>query len=326
MQTSKNKAVVITGGAGFIGSYVNKLLNQEGYRTIVIDNLSRGFRETIRYGHFIEGDCGNGNLLDQIFKQYEIDTVIHFAAFIDVGESVINPTKYYNNNVSQSLSLLEKMVQYKIPHFLFSSTAAIYGHPKKIPLTEQHPCEPINPYGESKWMVEKIAADISRAYGLKCCFLRYFNAAGGDPDGEIKNHQTKPNNLIPIVLRCLKNQTPLTVFGGDYKTADGTCVRDYIHLHDLAIAHLLAMEQLNNSSSSPLIYNLGTGKGFSVLEIINAAEKATGIKLNYQIGERRPGDPPILIADSQKAQKELDWKAQLSDPMTIIRDAWKTLL
>lgn len=319
------KTVLVVGGAGYIGSHVNKLLDEAGYQTIVFDNLSTGSRKTVTRGTFIEGDIANSELLDEVFKAHKIDAVMHFAAFTDVGESVINPLKYYHNNVCHTLNLLNAMRRNDVKTIIFSSTAAIFGLPKSDKITELHPQQPINPYGESKLMVEQILKDMEEAYGIRSCCLRYFNAAGGDPEGEVKNFKKKESNLIPVILRSLKKgDHSMTIFGTDYPTPDGTCIRDYIHILDLGQAHIKAMEQLFNGESS-CCYNLGNGQGFSVKEVINAAEKVTKIPVNAVHGKRRPGDPPILLADSQKAFKELGWKPQFPELEEMISHAWKAL-
>jgi UDP-glucose 4-epimerase len=317
------QTVLVAGGAGFIGSYVVKRLNQAGYQTVTLDNLSRGKRQAVCYGQFIEGDIGNIETLNQIFNYYQIDAVMHFAAFIDVGESVENPSKYYFNNVVNTLTLLNSMLKHRIKTFIFSSSAAIFGVPLYEGILEDHPCFPINPYGETKWMVEKILRDFDLAYGLKSCCLRYFNAAGGDPDREIKNYQIQVTNLIPLALRKLEMDQPLTIFGTDYSTPDGTCIRDYIHIADLATAHLVAMEKLLAGASSSY-YNLGNGQGYSVREVVQAIEKVTGKKLVTIEGARRPGDPPILLANAHKAAQELGWHPRYTALETMIEHAWKT--
>jgi UDP-glucose 4-epimerase len=321
----KKNCILVTGGAGFIGSQVNKQLHQAGYSTVILDNLSCGNRGSVTKGHFIQGDIGDGLLLKKIFCDFPIDIVMHFAAFHDVGESVKYPLKYYDNNVAKSIKLLESMIENNVKKMIFSSSAAIFGYPLEIPLKESHPTQPINPYGCSKLMVEKILQDLDRAYGLKFCSLRYFNAAGGDPDGEIKNYKMRDSNLIPLALRSLtESKRSLTVFGTDYPTQDGTCVRDYIHIYDLAEAHIAAMQQLlaGNPSSQ---YNLGNGQGFSVREVLHTIENVTGKSLDIIVGERRPGDAPVLIADSSKAHRELHWKPKFPDLPTIIEHAWKAI-
>ena len=316
------KFILIVGGAGFIGSHVNKMLHRAGYETIVLDNLSCGHREAVRYGIFIEGDLADTALLNHIFESYSIEAVMHFAAFIDVGESVINPAKYYLNNVVHTLNLLTAMQRYEVKNFIFSSTAAIFGYPLEPLIKEDHPCKPINPYGETKWIIEKMVRDFEAAYGLKFCCLRYFNAAGGDPEVEIKNHQIQTSNLIPRILLSLKKSDSIvTIYGNDYSTPDGTCIRDYIHIEDLGTAHILAMEQLLVGSSSKC-YNLGNGQGFSVKEVIHAVESVLSRKVQVVEGERRLGDPPILLADPTKATHELNWHPRYSLE-EMIEHAWR---
>lgn len=317
------KKVLVLGGAGFIGSYVNKLLDESGYQTIVLDNLSRGHQKMATRGLFVKGDLGNKDDLKEIFNQHQIDAVMHFAAHIDVGESVLNPAAYYENNVVNTLRMIETLVEFKINCLIFSSSAAVYGIPQADIIKEDHPCLPINPYGKTKLMVENILEDFDRAYGLKYSCLRYFNAAGGDPQGEIKNFKTKEGNLIPLIVRNVKSGTPLTIYGTDYDTPDGTCIRDYIHIHDLATAHINAMEQLWKRRQSS-IYNLGSQKGYSVKEVINATEKVVGKKVNVVEGKRREGDPAVLIANADKAKRDLGWQTQFSlDAM--IEHAWKSI-
>ena len=318
---SDKPMILVVGGAGFIGSHVNKMLHQTGYQTVVLDNLSRGHRETISQGYFVEGDLGDQHILDHIFSHYPIQAVMHFAAFIDVGESVAHPSKYYHNNVTNTLNLLMAMVQHDVKTFIFSSTAAIFGNPLDSLISESHPCSPINPYGETKWIVEKMLRDFEHAYGLKSCCLRYFNAAGGDPEKKIKNRQLHTHNLIPRILLSLKKKEgSLTVYGTDYPTSDGTCIRDYIHIEDLGHAHIAAMQQLFEGAPSAS-YNLGNGKGYSVKEVIQAVEKVLGKRVHVIEGPRRPGDPPILLADPRKAMTHLKWKPRYAlDEM--IEHAW----
>ena len=319
-----SKNILIAGGAGFIGSYINKMLSKAGYNTFVLDNLSRGNRETVKYGTFIKGDIGNKDDLDAIFQHHDINAVMHFAAYISVPESVENPMIYYHNNVIKTTTLLNTMLEYDIKNFIFSSSAAIFGIPKKCPISEDYPCFPINPYGETKLIVEKIVRDYSHAYNLKASCLRYFNAAGGDPEGEIVNKHTFSTNLIPAVIKNLLNkQKSITIFGTDYDTHDGTCIRDYIHIHDLATAHLLALEKLLSGGHSEN-YNLGNGKGFTVREVIESIERITQQKVSYIEGARRDGDPPMLLADSQKAIRELGWKQHYPNIDDIVKHAWNT--
>lgn len=317
--------ILIVGGAGYIGSHVNKMLDEAGYNTIVLDNLSTGNKDSATRGKFIEGDMANTELLDEIFTAHPIKAVMHFAAFIDVGESVLSPLKYYHNNVANTLNLLNAMQKHAVNIFIFSSTAAIFGIPQEELIKENHPTHPINPYGSSKLMVERILQDADNAYGIKSSCLRYFNAAGGDPGGEVKNYKKKETNLIPIILKSLKyGNGEITINGSDYPTPDGTCIRDYIHICDLGAAHIAAMEQLINGGPSSQ-YNLGNGRGFSVREVIDAAEKVTGISPKITIGPRRIGDPPTLLADSQKARKMLKWKPLFPDLETMIEHAWNSL-
>lgn len=319
----KKKCVLVTGGAGFIGSVVNKMLHKRGFETVVLDNLSASAPPAIAYGAFIKGDIGDAALLDALFEKYAIDAVMHFAAFIDVGESVKDPAKYYDNNVSGTLQLLKSMLKHSVKTLIFSSSAAIFGNPTAPRIDETHPCHPINPYGETKWMVERILRDFSAAYGLKYCSLRYFNAAGGDPEGEIKYYPPSPSNLIPRILLTLKKQesNSIEIFGVDYPTHDGTCIRDYIHVEDLGQAHISALEQLLQGAPSNA-YNLGCGTGYSVKEVIKAAEETLKRKVNVIVGERRPGDPAVLLADSSRALRELQWQPRYS-VHDMIAHAWE---
>lgn len=317
----QNKKILITGGAGFIGSLVNKMLDNAGYQTVVIDNLSSGHRDAVVRGEFVEGDIGSRADLENIFENHQIDAVMHFAASIDVGESVHNPEKYFRNNVTNSLTLLNTMLDYSIHTLVFSSTAAVYGTPIEVPISEDHSLNPINPYGESKLMLEKILHDFDEAYGLKYCSLRYFNAAGGDPDGEIPNRKSSEHNLIPRALRSLlPGGEKLSVYGSDYHTPDGTCIRDYIHLFDLGTAHILAMKKLLAGGESR-IYNLGNGNGFTVKQVIEAAGKVVGHEIPYEIVGRREGDPEVLVADARKAKEELGWEPKYPDLESMVRDA-----
>lgn len=320
----QQKCVLVVGGAGYIGSHINKMLQRAGYKTVILDNLSRGSREAILNGNFIEGDMGDSALLDDIFTRYHIDAVMHFAALKDVGESMSEPLKYYHNNISASLILLEAMRRHNVNTFIFSSSAAIFGTPQSDFVTEDHPCYPVNPYGQSKLMLETILKDLDRAYGLRFCALRYFNVAGGDPEGILKNYQTKETNLIPVVLRSLQNHGVVSIFGTDLPTPDKTCIRDYIHLEDLGSAHIAAMERIFEGASSNF-YNLGNGRGFSVREVIAAAERVTGLKVNVIETGRRPGDPAIVVASSEKATRELGWQPRYHTLEVMIEHAWKAM-
>ena len=318
------KYVLVVGGAGYIGSQVNKKLNQSGFQTIVIDNLSRGNENVIMDGKLIVGNLFDAALLDEIFNTYHIEAVMHFAAFKDVGESVREPLKYYQNNVAATLGLLETMLRHNVKVFVFSSSAAIFGTQQCNFVTEDHPYHPLNPYGRTKLMVETLLKDFDYAYGLKYCSLRYFNAAGGDPEGIIPLDPSKESNLIPVILRSLKEpQGFIKIFGIDHPTPDGTCVRDYIHIEDLARAHVSGIEKLINGGKSEC-YNLGTGKGYSVLEVIRAVEKVTCKKVNAIHADRREGDPAILVASYEKAKKELGWEPVYSLE-EMIQHAWNAM-
>ena len=315
--------ILVVGGAGYIGSHMCKYLAQNNHTPIVLDNLIYGHREAVKWGPFIEGTMENKDILDSIFSEYEIEAVMHFAAFAYVGESVTEPGKYYNNNVVATISLLEEMRKHNIMKFIFSSTCATYGEPVEIPITESHQQKPINPYGRSKLMVEQILDDYQNAYGLNSISLRYFNAAGADPDGEIGEDHDPETHLIPLILQtAIGKRDEIAVFGNDYPTEDGTCIRDYIHVTDLSQAHLLALEKLMNNSPGGK-YNLGNGDGVSVRKVIDAAREITGKKIPSRIAERRPGDPATLIGSSEKAIKELGWKPKFADLNYILETAWR---
>ena len=317
------KNILIVGGAGYIGSYMCKYLANNGYNPIVLDNLVYGHREAVRWGPFIEGSMADSKLLKQIFSKYQIVAVMHFAAFCYVGESVTLPAKYYRNNVADTINLLEVMVEKNVSSFIFSSSCATYGEPVEIPITEEHPQNPINPYGRTKLMVEQILDDFRSAYGLESVSLRYFNAAGADPDGELGEDHRPETHLIPLVLQtALGQRKAINIFGGNYPTKDGTCIRDYIHIVDLAEAHFLALKRLMNGLPGGK-YNLGNGDGYSVGEVIETARKITGKTIPINIVDRRPGDPAVLVGSSKKAAGELGWKPRFPDLYTIIETAWK---
>lgn len=317
------KNILVVGGAGYIGSYMCKYLAKNGYHPIVLDNLVYGHRLAVKWGPFIEGSMADAKLLDRIFTEYPVAAVMHFAAFCYVGESVEDPGKYYQNNVAATITLLEAMLENNIHHFIFSSSCAVYGEPVEIPITEQHPYNPINPYGRSKLMVEKILEDFRAAYGLEYVALRYFNAAGADPEGEIGEEHDPETHLIPLVLKtALGQRETINIFGNDYATKDGTCIRDYIHIDDLAQAHLLALDRLLNGLPGGK-YNLGNGNGYSVKEVIAVARDITSKQIPAKIVERRPGDPAVLIGSSEKAFKELGWKPQFADLNAIVATAWQ---
>ncbi|OPY23344.1 MAG: UDP-galactose-4-epimerase [Methanobacterium sp. PtaU1.Bin242] len=315
--------ILIVGGAGYIGSHVNKQLNLQGYETVVFDNLNYGHEDFVKWGIFERGDLGKIDDIRGVFKKYPIEGVMHFAAFTYVGESVEDPQKYYLNNLRNTLNLLQVMLEEDIKYFVFSSTCATYGNPKEIPITENHPQNPISPYGKGKYMVEQILADYSKAYDLNYVSLRYFNAAGADPEAEIGELHQPETHLIPLILdAAMGRRENIQIFGTDYPTHDGTCIRDYIHVLDLADAHIKALKYLQNKNRSE-VFNLGNGHGFSVREVIETAEKVTGKKIPVKEVERRHGDPPVLVGSSQKAEKILDWHPQYQDLSLIIETAWR---
>jgi len=312
--------ILVTGGAGYIGSHVVKELLRQGHQPIVFDNLQTGHRKTTKDALFIEGDLSDQKKLKETFQAYQIDTVIHFAADSLVGESVQNPLKYFNNNVKNSLNLFEIMEEFKVKKIVFSSSAAVYGEPKEIPIPENHPCVPTNPYGETKWIFEKILEAFHVAGKIDYISLRYFNAAGADPEGELGEDHSPETHLIPLVIQAALNGTPVPVYGTDYNTPDGTCIRDYIHVTDLANAHILALRKLEQENISG-IYNLGNGNGYSVREVIETVKKVTGRKIAAVDSPRRPGDPARLVASSDKIKKELGWIPKYSDLETIVETA-----
>ena len=325
-EKTTDKTILVVGGAGYIGSYVNEMLYKAGYQTIVLDNLSTGCVESILHGIFIEGDIADRDLLDWIFKNYSIDAVMHFAALKNVGESVKDPLKYYKNNVVYTLNLIEIMIKHHVNVFIFSSSASVFGLPSEGYVTENCETNPINPYGQTKLIVEKVLQDLGRAYGLRYSILRYFNAAGGDPEGKIKNHLKYEKNLIPIVLNSLLDPNgEVEIFGTDYDTPDGTCLRDYIHIHDLGSAHILAMEQLFQGNMLSSCYNLGNEKAISVQEVIAAVERVTGRKVNIKVAPRRVGDPAQLIASAEKAKLELGWIPKYVYFDEMVEHAWIAL-
>jgi len=314
--------ILVVGGAGYIGSHMVKRLGQLGCAVTVLDNLSSGHRDAVTHGRFVHGDLGDRAMLDELFRQGRFDAVMHFASFIQVGESVQEPARYYRNNVVNTLNLLEAMRMFGVERFIFSSTAATFGEPQYSPIDEQHPQRPINPYGQSKLMVEQMLADFDRAYGLKSVCLRYFNAAGADPEGELGERHDPETHLIPLVLQAASGRRPyISVFGRDYDTPDGTCVRDYIHIVDLCEAHWLALNTLVNGAPSAA-YNLGNGPGFSVQEVIDTATRVTGQAIKVVDSPRRAGDPARLVADATLARERLGWQPKYADLATIIQHAW----
>ncbi len=316
--------VLVVGGAGYIGSHAVSLLKNQGHNAIIYDDFSKGHKEVgqILSVKIVEGDLGDKAKLKEIFISEKIDVVMHFAAFIEVGESVVDPAKYYENNVAKVLKLLDAMVESNVLKFIFSSTAATFGEPIMEKINEEHPQNPINPYGQSKLMVEKILKDYEKAYGMKSVVFRYFNACGSDMNGIIGESHDPESHLIPLILQAASGRRDsIKVFGTDYATQDGTCIRDYVHVYDLAQAHILGMDKMIKDNQS-FNYNLGSGSGYSVKEITDNVKKVTGKDFKVEYVERRAGDPGILIADSTKAEKELDWKPQYSLEQIVI-SAWK---
>jgi UDP-glucose-4-epimerase GalE len=312
----------VTGGAGYIGAHTVRLLLKDGYEVTVVDNLSRGHRHNVDPALLVEADLSDTDALKRLMKERQFDAVIHFAAFIAVGESTKAPELYFANNTCGSLSLLTAMIESGVRRLVFSSTAAVYGLPERVPITEDTPYAAINPYGDSKVMVEKMLAWFDQLHSLRSVCLRYFNAAGADPGGGIGEEHDPETHLIPLILRAIKTGKPVTVFGQDYDTPDGTCIRDYIHVNDLAQAHLLAVESLMAGGPSAA-FNVGTGKGHSVMEVIHACEAVTGKRVPYQTGARREGDPALLVANSDKLQGVLGWRPQFADLRTIVETAWQ---
>jgi UDP-glucose 4-epimerase len=323
---STKSTILVTGGAGYIGSHAVLALQQAGYTVIILDNLVYGHRdiaEGVLNAPLIVGDTTDRLLLDQLFTEHPIAAVMHFAAYAYVGESVQNPAKYYHNNVVGTLILLEAMEAAGIKNLVFSSTCATYGVPHHIPIAEDHPQAPINPYGMSKLMVEQMLADFSTAYGLCSVSFRYFNAAGADPQGRLGEDHNPETHLIPLtLLTALGKRESISVFGTDYDTPDGTCIRDYIHVTDLAIAHVLGLEYLLNGGATA-VFNLGNGNGFSVQAVIDTAQQVTGREIQAVACDRRPGDPPALVGSSDKARSVLRWQPQYPELEAIITHAWQ---
>ncbi len=315
--------VFITGGAGYIGSHVVKALGEKGYEILVYDNLSTGHKEAVLYGKLVKGDLADKEFLKKTLQEFKPDAVMHFAASIEVAESVKNPLKYYRNNTANTFNLLEAMQELGINKFIFSSTAAVYGNPEKIPVKENAPINPINPYGQSKAFVEKILKDLSEANkDFNYVSLRYFNVAGADPEGRIGQSYQNATHLITRALKTAKGEyEKLYIFGTDYPTPDGTCIRDFIHVDDLADAHILALEYLNQGGKSD-IFNCGYGHGYSVKEVVETAKKVTGIDFPVEETGRREGDPAVLVADSTKLKETLGWKPRYDNLEFIIKTAW----
>lgn len=314
--------ILVAGGAGYIGSHTAKELFRQGFEAVIFDNFSSGRKELVCGSEVIEGDLMDKSSLNRLFRTKDIGGVLHFASLIQVGESYVNPQKYYTHNCISSLNLLEAMLEAGVKRFIFSSSAAVYGVPEKIPILESHPLRPFNPYGQTKYFVEKVLQDYDQAYGLKFISLRYFNAAGADLEGELGEMHDPETHLIPnILLSLLNKKKNFNIFGTDFPTPDGTAKRDYIHVADLADAHVLALKKLFTSPESDF-FNLGTNQGFSVLEVIRKVEEVTGLKVLYEKKPRRKGDVPELLASKDKAEKILGWKPSRSSLETIIETAW----
>jgi UDP-glucose 4-epimerase len=315
--------ILVTGGAGYIGSHMTDLLLKHGHQPLVFDNLQTGFRDAVLDAKLVVGDLADEKALAALFAKEQFDAVMHFAAFIQVGESVSNPALYYQNNVVNTLNLLVAMLEHDVKNFIFSSSAAVYGEPKYTPIDEEHPKNPLNPYGYTKFMVEQVLQDYTQAYNLRSISLRYFNAAGADPDGRLGERHNPESHLIPLVLQAASGRrNAISVYGEDYPTKDGTCIRDYIHIVDLCQAHLLALNKLLNGGATSA-YNLGNGNGFSILEVIETAKAITNKPIKTIKAERRAGDPAVLVADAAKAKKELGWQPKFSELSTIIEHAWR---
>jgi UDP-glucose 4-epimerase len=315
--------IFITGGAGYIGSHTVKMLGEKGYDCITFDNLSRGHREMVTSGKFIEGDLSDRSLLSEIFRQYTVDAVLHFAADSLVGESEENPRRYYLNNVAKGICLLDAMLEAGVKKIVFSSSAAVYGQPLRVPIDEDHPAAPVNVYGQTKLIMENILWKYNDTYGLRFASLRYFNAAGADPDGFIGEDHDPETHLVPLILdAAMGKREAITIFGTDYDTPDGTCIRDYIHVTDLADAHILALGHLNDGGRSG-IYNLGNGQGFSVRDVVEKARRITGRTIPVREGKRRPGDPASLVASSGKISRDWGWEPRFDNIGVILETAWR---
>lgn len=315
-------SILVCGGAGYIGSHTVRQLEKAGFEVLVLDSLVKGHREAVGDAQFVLADINDKSALDEVFATHKIDAVMHFAAYSLVGESVVKPDIYYRNNVCGTLNLLEAMVRYEVPYMVFSSTAAVYGEPQEVPIPEEHPTIPTNPYGATKLAVEGMLKWFGEAYGIKYVSLRYFNAAGADIAGDIGEDHNPESHLVPLVLKAALGIMPeIKVFGNDYSTPDGTCIRDYIHVTDLADAHVKALEYLANGGKSD-VFNLGNGQGYSVLEVLRTAEEVVGHSIPYSFAPRRAGDPAVLVASADKAKRVLGWQPQFGELKTIISTAW----
>lgn len=322
---TNSKSVLVIGGAGFIGSHMVLNLQQAGYQPVVLDNLSKGHRESVIDAELIVGDIADAELLKQLFAKYQFLAVMHFASFIEVAESVKFPAKYYQNNVAATINLLSVMLESGVKNLIFSSSAAVYGEPQSKTMTETHPLAPLNPYGRSKWMVEEIIKDFAKSNEFNFAILRYFNAAGADPEKRLYERHEPESHLIPLVLQAAAGQREsITIYGDRYPTTDGTCIRDYIHVIDLCDAHLLALNALTQGKKQ-ILCNLGTGHGYSVLQVIQAARRVTGKNITTIMGAPRLGDSAILVADASLAKQQLNWAPKYPDLDTIIQHAWQVM-
>ncbi len=315
--------ILVTGGAGYVGSHTTKVLAHSGFQPVVLDNLEAGHRWAVRWGPLVVGDLANTSLLQELLQEYRVEAVIHFAAHAYVSESVANPQKYFRNNVANTLNLLEAMLDSGVRHIVFSSSCASYGLPESVPIREDHPQCPVNPYGESKLFVERVLDWFGQAYGLSWLSLRYFNAAAADPEGEIGEEHELETHLIPLVIQAALGQRPFVeIYGTDYPTPDGTAIRDYVHVTDLAEAHVRGLRYLANGGSS-MALNLGTGKGHSVREVIQAVERVSGRHFPVWETGRRPGDPPALVADASRAAQVLGWRPRYPELDSLVEHAWR---
>jgi UDP-glucose-4-epimerase GalE len=317
-----SSTVLVVGGAGYIGSHAAKALAASGRRVVVLDDLSNGHREAVRWGDLVVGSIRDEAFVASTMTRYGVTAVMHFAAWLYVGASMTDPAGYYANNVEGTLALLRAMVQSKVSQLVFSSTAAVFGNPERTPIDESHPTRPINPYGETKLAVERALPHFERAYGLRSVVLRYFNAAGADPEGDIGEAHDPEPHLVPLAIDAALDGPALNVFGLDYDTPDGTCLRDYVHVADLASAHVLALERLEGGGASAT-YNLGNGRPFSVKDVIGAVERVSGRPVKWTPGPRRAGDPAVLFASSRRIQDELGWAPRFTDPTEIVETAWR---
>ncbi len=315
------KHILVTGGAGYIGSHAAKALAANGFVPVTYDNLVYGHRWAVQWGPLVEGDIGDRSKLIAVIRDYEIQAIMHFAAFTYVGESVAHPERYFNNNVLGSLSLFDAVIETGVRHVVFSSSAATYGIPERVPISEEAPQSPINPYGETKLVIERALRWYGAAHGITWAALRYFNAAGADPEGQLGEVHQPETHLVPLVLQAVLTGKAVAVYGSDYPTRDGTCVRDYIHVTDLADAHVAALEYLLKGGASTAL-NLGTGHGYTVREVIEAARRVTGLEVPHRVTERRPGDPDALIADPGRAEQILNWRPRRSTLESIVASAW----